>query len=347
MAPPPARRLGLPHRRLRALGGLEAAAQLGEIRGAAGLSRLRRGGAAGRPASPRCPSCARRTGAPERVAELDALCDASSDQPRRQPRQPHAGARLRGDVGAGVPAPELAALDEAVRGRRCAGHLAPLRRGAAGARASRVETRSASTSTWRCAAWSRRRCGSGSRPARGAAPPARAGAAGGTGCSAACGRAPARRRRAAGAAARSVRRRTIGSTRGSSSPEVPCTMPDDHDHAATTTRTPRPTSCGRTGLLPRAGSPAPATSARAPSPSGSAGRSAAARPRWCSRSAARCATAPPRRRDQRHLHARGRRVPAPQRGAAGRSASARSRPAAARTPRSARTSATTCSRSSS
>ena len=55
----------------------------------------------------------------------------------------------------------------------------------------------------------------------------------------------------------------------------------------------------------------------------------------------------PRRRHQRHLHARGRRVPAPASGAAPPSASAPSRPAAARTPRSARTSATTSTRSSS
>ena len=53
----------------------------------------------------------------------------------------------------------------------------------------------------------------------------------------------------------------------------------------------------------------------------------------------------PRRRHQRHLHARGRRVPASATRRCPPSASARSRPAAARTRRSARTSATTSSRS--
>ena len=50
----------------------------------------------------------------------------------------------------------------------------------------------------------------------------------------------------------------------------------------------------------------------------------------------------PRRRDQRHLHARGRRVPRCATRRSPPSASAPSRPAAARTRRSARTSATTC-----
>ena len=72
--------------------------------------------------------------------------------------------------------------------------------------------------------------------------------------------------------------------------------------------------------------------------SASAGRSAAARPRWSPRCAGAARRAVARRRDQRHLHHRGRRVPAPRTACCPTSGSARSRPAAARTPRSATTS---------
>ena len=186
------------------------------------------------------------------------------------------------------------------------------------------------------------------RAARGAAPAARAAAPRSTRCSPSAPTLAPRRRRADARRCSTLRRaRTIASTRAVSSPEDDHATrhEHDHDHAArprsrtTGTRT----STGRT----RAASASASRRSRRDyaqraftvgigGPVGS-GKTALV--------LALCRRAPrphaPRRRDERHLHARRRRVPPPQRGARRRSGSAPSRPAAARTPRSARTSATT------
>ena len=140
------------------------------------------------------------------------------------------------------------------------------------------------------------------------------------------------------------RRRTIGSIRACFSPEggSPCLVRASTIIRTITTRPGVPPSGA--GAFPERDTPLAATIARAPSPSASAARSAAARRRCCSRSAARCATRTPRGRHQRHLHEGGCRVPGAQPGAARRSGSPRSRPAAVRTRRCATTSARTSRR---
>ena len=141
---------------------------------------------------------------------------------------------------------------------------------------------------------------------------------------------------------------TTVSTRGCSSHD-PHELIDTTDHAhATIIRIIHhehldPTGPGLFGTRVRRAHRA--TSRRARSPSASAARSAAARRARRSRCAESCAIATPRRRHQRHLHARRRRVPHAQRARCRRRRSAPSRPAAARTPRSARTSRRTSMRS--
>ena len=126
-------------------------------------------------------------------------------------------------------------------------------------------------------------------------------------------------------------------TRASSHPDRRSPVSHDHTHSHTRlTRTTQWESPGRYAERSRRARARPRASGR--SRSASAARSAAGRRRCCSSSAGVCATSTAaRRRDERHLHARGRRVPDPPRRAARAATSAPSRPAAARTRRSART----------
>jgi len=105
--------------------GLEAAAQLGEIDGAAGLrafaeEALWQAGFTG------LPFVRASHEAPGRVGEHDALCHAclsSHVQSRASRTQGRAFVATTARV---FPLPEIAALDEQVRGRRLRGHLGPL-----------------------------------------------------------------------------------------------------------------------------------------------------------------------------------------------------------------------------
>jgi urease accessory protein len=105
--------------------GLEAAAQLGEIGGAADLRAFAEEALwqAGFSALPFVRASHQ---APERVGEHDALCHAcltSHVQSRASRTQGRAFVATTARV---FPAPEIAALDEAVRGKRLHGHLGPL-----------------------------------------------------------------------------------------------------------------------------------------------------------------------------------------------------------------------------
>lgn len=105
--------------------GLEAAAQLGEIGGAAGLrafaeEALWQAGYGG------LPFVSAAHAAPERVGEHDALCHAfltGHVQSRASRTQGRAFAATTARV---FPLPELTQLDAAVRGKLLHGHLAPL-----------------------------------------------------------------------------------------------------------------------------------------------------------------------------------------------------------------------------
>ena len=286
----------------------------------------------------RCRSSPRRT--PATRPPPTARCDRVHQQPRRQPREPRAGPRVllaiaatldvRSDRRCALAARARAARAAAVR-RICRSRSAPRwprRVALADARELVMYThaalggcrrRSGSASSARCA---RQRLLLGRRarraPARSPTPPASA--------------QPTRARRRRWSS--SPRPRTTGSTRGCSSRAARNRMPRcqsrrsrwprDHDHGdgATHDHTPRAPGEHAGARFARSAS----TSARARRDFTRArvhrrhrrpGRQRQDRAR--ARAVPRAARSPlARRRDQRHLHARGRRVPDPPRGAAAR-----------------------------
>ena len=290
----------------------------GEVPDLRALRRVRRATRSSRPGAAccRCVNAAHRD--PARLAELDALADAVPDEPRRQPRQPRAGARVarrpaRGSgrrrrsrpwtrasgSGAGHAAPAMGAV--LARARACPLEIAQrllclygavrgvlaaaVRLGIAGSYdAQRLQhDMTAAIARGRRSQRARSTSAISRRPRR----------------SSTC-----------------CRRRTIASTRACFSPEgsLPCLV-----RASTIIRTNTTdrSSLAAPGPSPSATRRSPATTPRAPSPSASAARSAAARPRCCSRSAARCAIATASRVVTNDIFTQGgRRVPGAQRGAA-------------------------------
>ena len=284
-----ARRLGLPDRRLRALGGLEAAlaARRGrrDARGASSRAALWQAGARRAAARRRAPAPTRRA-----LAELDALADAFLANPVANRASRAQGARVPRHRARVWPDRRRRAL--AARG----GGAVPC----TSRRVSGVVFRALGRAARRDAA-ALLSLEHGARRALGRRPPRpRRHATRRSGCSASCGRRSTRSLGAlrdaprsttlaqTGAAARSAAgARTTGCTRGCFSPEG---VPDGH----TTTARPHPprTTTARPGTSTHRERPhAPRDyRASAPSPSASAARSAAARPRCCSRSAGGCAT---------------------------------------------------------
>ncbi len=324
---------------------------LGEVRSRGEPRRARRRGDSGRPGTARSRSSrALATRPSARRARRGVRRDAHP--PRREPREPDAGSCVRRDLRARLRRPRRSSpLDEACRARDARAFTSRRLFGASLARARGAAPRGARAATFtsplRGVVSAAVRLGLvGPHEAQRHAPSSarRRSSASLTECEGL----PRGRGVAGGAAPRSGF--------GAAHDRLYHALPDvevRHGHDAprvTTGRRPRHrTSTGRTPGSSAIASPrARATTRAAPSPWASAARSAAARRRSCSHSArALRDRMQPRRRHQRHLHARGRRVPDRETRRSRPSASAPSRPAAARTRRSARTSATTSTRSSS
>ena len=268
--------------------------------------------------------------APPRYDAPGALADARR-RARRVPRRATSRNRASRTPGPRAPRATCARVLRRTRGsRRCARPRAAARRGTSRPSSARRSRRSASSATTRCALLPARALrGVVSAAVRlGLVGPheaqrlhARRGADARARCSHACcdsrrGDADARRRRCIellGARPRPPLLAPLHSPDGRTPWVTTIT-------STTTTHDARPhaRALGRARALRRARRAAGARlRASAPSPSASAGRSAAARPRCCSRSAGALRDEHRARRGhERHLHARGRRVPDPQRGAA-------------------------------
>ena len=291
------------------------------LAGPGALERFARRRALAARATARCRSWPRRTTRPSALAELDRARDASLREPRRQPREPQPGPRPARRVRRGASAaPDCVALARAPR-QGSPRHLAPVF-GASLAALGRRPRRDAVA----CTCTRRARARLGGRAARAASARARArrlqrGLAPTLDAVLAhCAHLDVRPQTQTAPLIDLLRRATTACTRASSiltdgSPDVA------RPHARPR---PRPRSHARAWEHPgrfaeRDRSACARLRARARSPSGSAARSAAARPRSCSRCAGALRDRPAaRRRDERHLHPRGRRVPDPPRGAAAR-----------------------------